>query len=309
MDRNNDMENKYISSVEDCAPDMDKLWEKIAAADSGDCDISAFEKAADDVSRPAPVISSAAVRSCAAAAAVIVAVMCLSTVINDRSMDTAGMSTVQENAADTVMNFAADEAPAEEAAVAEEESFDYQSSEWVFSTNCSSAESYEDLDLSYTDSSAYTQLSKTNEEQRYFVEDDVLTDTVYFADCKIISSYIENDVIIYEAEVIHLISKNGEIVNGVGGMSVRSVSPYSLRNGREYLLPLDDGYNIVFEDAPQIEIANDRTVVFHNGWKSLTAKSSMISYPQVYKDDYFYDRMNITAEAGLQQLFDKWQSI
>ena len=95
-------------------------------------------------------------------------------------------------------------------------------------------------------------------------------------------------------------------------VTVYSDSPYALRDNREYLLPIsacDGMYRVVFDNAPQIEITLDREVVYHNGWQSLAAVGSTITYPQVYKDDYFYDRMNITAECSLEKLFESWEKL
>ena len=110
--------------------------------------------------------------------------------------------------------------------------------------------------------------------------------------------------------MVHLISDSETSLSEK--VTVYSDSPYALRDNREYLLPVSDSngmYRVVFDNAPQIEITLDREVVYHNGWQSLAADGSTITSPQVYKDDYFYDPMNITAERSLEKLFESWEKL
>ena len=138
----------------------------------------------------------------------------------------------------------------------------------------------------------------------------MLSETDFFIDGKVLYSDNEGGMTAYTLEVVHLISDSEASLPEK--VTVYSDSPYALRDNREYLLPIsarDGMYRVVFDNAPQIEITLDREVVYHNGWQSLATDGSAITYPQVYKDDYFYDRMNITAECSLEKLFESWEKL
>ncbi len=176
---------------------------------------------------------------------------------------------------------------------------------WDYSTETQSADNYYTLDLAETDSGIYNALSHSEAEQEYFVEAQVLSKTDFFIDGKVLYSDNEGDTTAYTLEVVHLISDSETSLPEKKSPFIPT-RPYALRDNREYLLPVSDSngmYRVVFDNAPQIEITLDREVVYHNGWQSLAADGSTITYPQVYKDDYFYDRMNITAECSLEKAF------
>ena len=88
-----------------------------------------------------------------------------------------------------------------------------------------------------------------------------------------------------------------------------SETPYFLETGREYLLPVkteNDAFVIADKASPQIEITPDRLVVFHSGWSELYNAGTHVEFSQASPDDFFYDRMNITAESSLEKLFDAY---
>ncbi len=298
-----EFEKEYISSIEKSAPDMDKLWEKIAASECEDSDITPFESAAEECSGSRLAKTGYIYRTFAAVAAVFAAVICLSLAMNNNDegiLDTEKMNSVQSASDEYTEDFYSEDAQVRI----------YGTDGWEYSETCSSASSYSTLNLAETDSGIYTALSSNTDETEYFVEAEVLAQTDYFVDGRIISSEIHDDHIVYTLDVIHLISDDGMSVPAQ--ITAVSKSPYTLRRNREYLLPIREENGtavIVFDNAPQIEIADDRTVICHNGWKSLMESSEYISYPQVCEDDYFYDRMNIAAESSLGILFENWEDI
>lgn len=289
-------EQDYIKHIDSSAPDMDKLWEKIAGAPDEEKDITPFVSA----SRQCAHKSGKTVRIFVSAAAVLAAVFCAGRlIISDSEISS---ETSQADMAPEISDeYAADEA--EIPSVAAEMGWDY-------STETQSADNYYTLDLAETDSGIYNALSHSEAEQEYFVEAQVLSETDFFIDGKVLYSDNEGDMTAYTLEVVHLISDSEASLPEK--VTVYSDSPYALRDNREYLLPIsasDGMYRVVFDNAPQIEITLDREVVYHNGWQSLAADGSAITYPQVYKDDYFYDRMNITAECSLEKLFESWEKL
>lgn len=298
----NTFENEYINEINSAAPDMGSLWEKISSSESDDEDISAFVKASEQCSRS--LASSKHIRMIkgfAAAAAVFTAIIGISAIANDGSI-LSETSTAENIAVRDEVQFMDD-------AVLNESSNSIEAvSEWDFSSEIGDIYEYDSLSLADSPSGIYTALSANTEENEYFVESEVLGRTDFFVDGIILSSQQVNDSTIeYEVEIIRLISD--EPVTVSESLKISSCSGYSLRINREYLIPVcdeNDGLHIVFDNAPQIEFTQNRELVFHNGWRSLSGESHPISYPKVYADDYFYDRMNLAAEASLTNLFDAW---
>lgn len=305
---NNDLEKKYIELSESTMPDMDKLWKRIETSEAQDDDISAFEAASEQISaKPQSRIN--IIRGLSSVAAVFAVIFCLSFAMgrtNDISKTDTSAPSYDNAAASDDMDFCeAESGEAEQLPdmVHSESGWDYSNT--VISDNAS----YNVLNLADTESAVYTALSRNNEETEYFVEADVLRSTDFFLDCRIDNAeQISDELMCYSAEIIHLISD--EDITLPQNVRIFSSSPYALRLGREYLIPVktENGeMHIVFDNAPQIEITLDREIVCHNGWSTLAENSSFIEYPQVYEDDYFYDRMTLTAECMIDDLIDSWR--
>lgn len=304
---NNYFEKDYINSVDSSAPDMDKLWEKISSSEPQDTDITPFVSAANECRKISPIRNNT-FRAFAAAAAVFIAVICAVSVIsdNDISLSESENAAYPDKAED--YGFAADEA-AEFEAVPSVSS----STGWEYSDRLDTSEnlSYISLDLADTESGIYTALSRNTDDEEYFVEDNVLAETDFFLDGRVISEEPSEDGgIKYTILVIHAVSEDSREFSETE--EVYSYSPYALRTGREYLLPISEEngrYAVIFDNAPQIEFTLDRQLVCHNGWKTLTENGVYLEYPQTYPDDFFYDRMNLAAESSLEKLFDKWERL
>lgn len=296
-------EQDYIKFTDSSVPDTEKLWEKISNATDSDAgnDITPFLSASEQCR--ASGRSGNVIKIFGAVAAVFIAAFG----INIFMMSDSSISYSDKAVSDTGAAY-------ENYAEAEDSSDMYDFSEvnsetgWDYRTEYSETESYLTLNLAETDSGIYNALSNAPSENEYFVEADVLRKTDFFIDGRVLSSCQLDGCVMYTLEVIHLISDRDMTVPET--LEVRSSSPYALRNNREYLLPVSENngeYTVVFDNAPQIEFTRDREIVYHSGWQSLSQSCLAIEYPKVYKDDYFYDRMNITAECSLQNLFDTWE--
>ncbi|MGN0639044.1 MAG: hypothetical protein ACI4J0_11785 [Huintestinicola sp.] len=304
---NKDFEKDYINSVDSSAPDMEKLWERISSSESADTDITPFVSAANECRKISPIRNNT-FRAFAAAAAVFIAVICAVSVIsdNDIALSESGNAAYFDEAED--YDYAAEEAAENEAAPSVSSSMG-----WEYSDRLEASEnlSYLSLNLADTESSIYTALSRNTDDEEYFVEDNVLSETDFFLDGKVISEEPVGDGgIKYTVLVIHAVSEDSRDFSETE--EVYSYSPYALRTGREYLLPISEEngrYTVIFDNAPQIEFTLDRQLVCHNGWKTLTENGVYLEYPQAYPDDFFYDRMNLAAESSLENLFDKWESL
>ena len=153
-------EQDYIKHIDSSAPDMDKLWEKIAGAPDEEKDITPFVSA----SRQCAHKSGKTVRIFVSAAAVLAAVFCAGRLIISDS-EISNETSQADMAPEISGEYAADEA--EIPSVAAEMGWDY-------STETQSADNYYTLDLAETDSGIYNALSHSEAEQEYFVEAQVL---------------------------------------------------------------------------------------------------------------------------------------
>ena len=304
---NNDFEKKYIELSESTMPDMDKLWQRIETSRATDDDISAFEAASEQICAKTHSRINI-IRGLSSVAAVFAVIFCLSFVVtktNDISKTEIAAPSYDNAAASDDMDYI----EAEGLEAEELSEMVHSESGWEYSNAVSDNASYNVLNLADTESAVYTALSRNNEETEYFVEADVLKSTELFIDCRIDNAeQISDELMCYSAEIIHLISD--EDITLPLNVQLFSSSPYALRPGREYLIPVkrENGeMHIVFDNAPQIEITLDREIVCHNGWTTLSESGSFIEYPQVYEDDYFYDRMTLTAECMIDDLIDSWR--
>lgn len=300
-------EKDYISSVDSSAPDMEKLWEKISSSESANTDIIPFETAANECKMTSKHSNISAFRAFAAAAAVFIAVICAVSVISDNGIAVQNSENATASDKHESYDFA------EEAAESEGSSSVISSTGWEYSDYIGASDNmtYLSLNLADTESSIYTALSQNTDDEEYFVEDEVLAETDFFLDGQVISQEPTDDGgIKYTVLVIHAVSEESREFSETE--EVYSYSPYALRIGREYLLPISEEnglYTVIFDNAPQIEFTLDRQLVCHNGWKTLTENGVYLEYPQTYPDDFFYDRMNLAAESSLESLFDKWESL
>ncbi|MGN1102590.1 MAG: hypothetical protein ACI4RG_10380 [Huintestinicola sp.] len=304
---NRDFEKDYINAVDSSAPDMDNLWEKIASSEPQDTDITPFVSAANECRKISPIRNNT-FRAFAAAAAVFIAVICAISVISDKDI------ALSSNDSAAILDEGADfDYAAEEAAEDESAPYVISSKGWEYSDRLDASENltYLSLDLADTESGIYTALSRNTDDEEYFVEDNVLAVTDFFLDAMVISEEPSEDGgIKYTILVIHAVSEDSREFSETE--EVYSYSPYALRTGREYLLPISEEngrYTVIFDNAPQIEFTLDRQLVCHNGWKTLTENGVYLEYPRTYPDDFFYDRMNLAAESSLENLFDKWESL
>lgn len=312
------LEQKYIDSLNPCASDTDKLWERISIAGEDEVsDITPFETAYEQcVQKQHRSNYLKALRIIAAAAAASALLFILPYALRSanydyiglQSSDSADNNTIaeDENFYDAYEDYDSDDS-ANNVEVYASDGWDYSGIGYT-----SEIVNYKTLSLAESNGEIYNARASADEDEEYFVQAAVLSDTELFIDGRVISAVQTNDGgIFYEISVIHLISDSISEINQE--INVYSDSPYRLLENREYLLPMrmdSDGYEIVFDNAPQIEFTLDRELLYHNGWTALSENcNTVIGYPQTYIDDYFYDRMNLTAEYSLESLFAEWKRI
>ncbi|MGN0696727.1 MAG: hypothetical protein ACI4J5_08200 [Oscillospiraceae bacterium] len=201
----------------------------------------------------------------------------------------------------------ASEEAAEDTAASDEIFFPAESGWQYASVSVSSAESYSYYDFSDTAAPYY----EDNSSDDFFVEADVLENTDFFLDCTVGRAEYDPDTetVTYTVSPIHVICP--ESISLPYELEITSGRAYVLGEGNEYLLPIavsfDGRYYIADSSAPQIELTGDGYVLFQNGWKTLADGDEQYLWKDSSSpDDFFYDRMNITAESKLQNLFDKF---
>ncbi len=141
----------------------------------------------------------------------------------------------------------------------------------------------------------------------YFVESDVLSHADYIVSATVSRVFPSDngESICYELCDIDWYSEEGLGETVV----IESRSPYPMRRGRQYLIPLtkgESGLHTTFDSIPQIEYTADGGLVYYNGWHSLEDSTAQaLLYPA---DDFFYDRMRFSYSADVPALINKWVS-
>ena len=164
---------------------------------------------------------------------------------------------------------------------------------------------YEELFPGYENTALPAPAGKTSGDD-FFVEENVLIETDVIVNAYIDRVYSKGDTVCYE-----ITAENMETFE-TANLVIESSTPYVMRPDRSYLLPLksENGeYRLVFENAPQIEFAEEGGLIFHNGWTTLDAleeNPATVIYPQNGVDDFFYDRMMFSYSSDITPLVDEW---
>lgn len=296
-----EFKKQYIAHCENTAPDMEKLWEKIE---------SGLEEKTEGrvTSKPAKSFSfrKAAVW-CTACAAVLIAVPAI--LVGTGVTKTADSMTAEMQNEAVAGDVETNAAYAEEDGFVEEPDYvdlDGVAADTETTSSLPEMVYYEELSLSSPVVAMPTPTAEPFGDD-FFVEENVLAETDIIVDA------VVNQV--YRSEggtVCYVLNAEDSDKNDIGSITVESATPYAMKIGSEYILPLKemgDGYQLVFENAPQIECTLDGGVIFHNGWKSLDENSCYVSYPKGGVDDFFYDRMRFSYKDGIGVLDKKWKAL
>ncbi len=279
----------YNAEIENSAPDFDLLWEKIE---------SRLEPKTESIKiTPKKNILKPMI---AAAAFIVIIPVAIAAINSGEEIATEEMP-INTTKAEYTDNAAA----ADDACDAEAEQT---------TTFYEAADSPPEIvkDLSYSDlefgsySETYLSCTEAPYGDSYFVEDDILGEADYIVKGEVSRVYLsENGAgICYELKV------NGSYPeNIVGTITIESRSTYTMKRGREYLIPIKEttsGYRTVFDHVPQIEFTADGGMVYYNGW-SFSDGQSLI-YPQKGDED-FYDRMMYSYSGNYMELIEKFMKL
>lgn len=298
----NKLKELYEAEINNSAPDFDKLWEKI------DSNLAPKESIAPEIKlapKKSPMNAVKAIAALAAGLALVAFIPSLFSA-NQFSADmseSAGFD-APADAADVQNSVITEEASdnaadaMEEEAASDDMSEDVQEEEMLIS--------YEDLSFNSYSETIFT-CTGTPRGGEYFVEDEVLADADYIINAKVKNVSLSDDGsrIIYELEAD---ASYPEITSET--IIVESCSAYTMKRGREYLIPVAetaDGYRTVYDNIPQIEFTADGGLVYYNGWSSLDDSTSQsIIYPQKTVDDFFYDRMKFSYSGDYSAMIQKF---
>lgn len=305
----------YKAHAEQNAPDMDALWERIERG--------LDEKNPEDISgvTSSPVKKSIAFRkialraALAAAAVMIIIPAAFQTAFkgvnnSDMASDGGGNMLNSADAGDAVPNV-----NREDAEYIADDGFDDSDSglDGGAGLNVTSNENisggtvlYESLDLAPTTAYESVPAGETSGDD-FFVEANVLIHTDVIVNAYVDRVYSRGGTVCYELTAENADTRETE------NITIESATPYRLLENRSYVLPLKsdgEGYSLVFENAPQIEVTLDGGIIFHNGWVTLDGDDSAdIIYPQNGIDDFFYDRMKFSYSADADTLVKKWHEL
>lgn len=297
----NKLKELYEAEINNSAPDFDKLWEKI------DSNLAPKESIAPEIKlapKKSPMNAVKAIAALAAGLALVAFIPSLFSA-NQFSADmseSAGFD-APADAADVQNSVITEEASDNAADAMEEEAASDDMSEDVQEEMLIS---YEDLSFNSYSETIFT-CTGTPRGGEYFVEDEVLADADYIVSATVKNVLLSDDGsrIIYEleADVSYPEISSETII-------VESCSAYTMKRGREYLIPVAetaDGYRTVYDNIPQIEFTADGGLVYYNGWSSLDDSTSQsIIYPQKTVDDFFYDRMKFSYSGDYSAMIQKF---
>ncbi len=293
----------FSAEVEGSAPDKDALWAKIESRLTPKTEIPSLSPLQAN-SQKKPLKFNAAKYGAAAAACVALLMlipmgMRLSQLGDSITSDGANSPSVNAPSnEDMAVGEPADEVPSYT---------DGGDSDTL--TNSESAKptqplSYEDLPFNSYSVTAYT-CTGTPYGGSYFVEEDILcaTDLILIGEVGRVYKSSDGSSVVYE------------LTNAQDGstVTVHSRSPYTMKRGRQYLLPLaaeGDEWRTVYDGVPQIEFTANGGLVYYNGWESLdTTTSQELIYPQESVDEFFYDRMMYLESGDFSGLMEKWNDL
>ncbi len=296
----------YEAEINNSAPDFEKLWEKI------DGSLTEKQPSAPQISITPKKSPMKAVKAIAALAAGLALVAFIPSLFGTGgiSLESATPSVrPSEKTEDGAINFA----PVQDSVNMEEAASDYEAEFSEQESTVSESVSEEEKMLSYDelifDSYSETVLTCTGTPNGndYFIEEDVLSSADYIVSAVVKNVYSNDDgsAICYELETSASYPENiSETI------IVESCSVYTMKRGREYLLPVartDQGYRTVYDNIPQIEFTADGGLVYYNGWSSLDDNTSQsIIYPKITVDDFFYDRMMFSYSGDYSALIEKF---
>lgn len=279
------LKDEYRKYVDNTAPDMDKLWDRIE--EKIDNSPKAYE--------PQRKITHFSVnfRRFTAAAACLAVVFAGAYIWsqNDRK-DFSGESNKNSNS--VVKDYVSDNSQSEET-----KKTAYDKNKTI---------SYNKLSFEHTNSPEY-ETSYLISGDEYFVRSKVLEETEFFADVTVEKAEIGTSYGTYTLKIHRLISKNGEI--NEKSITVESSAKYILQENRSYFIPLKksgNSYEIVFENAPQIEITLDKQIVYPNVW-DISDDYNNVILDKKNADDFYYDRMRLSDENSLEALVEEWKQM
>ena len=292
----------YTEHIERSTPDMDALWEKIE---------SGLEPKPENGVTSKPVrkklsFGSSALKWAVCAAALLIIPISVRIINNSTASKNFGSQMALNGGSDNMDGGAY--APSADTAYDEEiiadDSYDVDNGVSESMGANRKVVLYEEL-FSDSGETVPSPRAETSGDD-FFVEENVLIETDVIVNAYVDRVYSKGDTVCYE-----ITAENAETFE-TESFVLESATPYVMKQDRNYLLPLkaEDGeYRLVFENAPQIEFAENGGIIFHNGWKTLDALEEdpiEVIYPKNGIDDFFYDRMKFSYRSDISPLIDAW---
>ncbi|EXM38032.1 hypothetical protein RASY3_17175 [Ruminococcus albus SY3] len=307
------LKEEYTQHIQDTAPDMDKLWnrisEEIDKKETENKSETTYTENRDQIKRSGGYMKIAAV------AAAFIVVFAGVNILNESKKTKTAMDNIPLSRPDRKDDTSSKNKNSDMTDnKTDNKANNAQSGETVQNEAAEDAAKstirYEQLRFNSTDTVAYM-ADYVPQGDEYFVEDKVFKSTDCFADVTVINAELsaENGAT-YVLQVNSMYDKDGEYV--VSEIVLNSSTPYILQENREYLLPLkrtgEDSYSIVFENAPQIEITIDGGAVFQNGWKALSNGAEDLEKDNLNVNDYYFDRMKYSPSLDLESFLREWNN-
>ncbi|SEK18816.1 hypothetical protein [Ruminococcus albus] len=319
------LKEEYTQHIQDTAPDMDKLWNRIS--DEIDKKETETKSETTYTENREQIKRSGGYMKIAAVAAAFIVVFAGVNIMNESKKTKAAMDKIPLSRPDRTEETASENKNDEKATTttgsdnktgikAEDDQTDgvfpidgHASMTDEAPEAVKTTVKYNQLRFNSTDTVSYVAdyVAKGDE---YFVEDKVFKSTDCFADVTVVEADLSSEGATYVLQVNSMYDKDGELI--VSEIVLNSSTPYILQENREYLLPLKrtgaDSYSIVFENAPQIEITIDGGAVFQNGWTALSGGAEDLEKDSLNVNDFYFDRMKYTPSLDLESFLDQWNN-
>lgn len=169
---------------------------------------------------------------------------------------------------------------------------------------------YSQLEIAAQQPMKVPEQAETVPEDAWYFSEGILKDTELLCGATVLSAGLETDDAGRAVNVVYELSPDEiyyseDYTAGMESITVKSPIVksegdeayvlYQLQPGGTYLLPLksqNEGWELLYPFAPQIQVTGDGAYLFHSGYASLVTEDTIVVIgSQEGENDYYYDRM------------------
>lgn len=216
---------------------------------------------------------------------------------------------LNDNAANTAPSDFDGETADEKASIFIDENTEISSEEYIQLTTPEIE--YDQLKLTETDTKAYEESYEPINEH-FMGEKEILEETEYFADVTVKSAALGENEAEYTLTVNEIYPDDFVEKVRPEEITLKSSSPFILQESREYFAALkrvDDEWQLVYDNAPQIQITIDGGFIFSTEWYHLyvnVGANRFYDPNYMQQEDRSYSMLLYCKEPDIDNLFKFW---